>query len=70
MMLTKSDEIHADLVSENRFCNHIPQDLRLRLQCSIVTAGNVTEGVETEFQFFHVVKLISNQWANGTSIES
>jgi hypothetical protein len=70
MVLTKSDEVHPDLVGENRFFNHVTKDLRLRLQFSIATAGNVTEGVEPKFQFFHGVKLISNRWRTGISIGS
>jgi len=49
VMLANTDEIDAHLVGENAFLDQVSDDLRLMQRPSVRTVGDVTEGVEPQF---------------------
>ena len=51
MMLAESDTMHVDFVSEHRFVDHVAGDLRMAQQLAVGPGLNVTECIETEFNF-------------------
>ena len=48
-MLADADEIDADLVGEDALLDQVADDLRLMQRLSVRTVGDVTEGVEPQF---------------------
>jgi hypothetical protein len=43
--------MHVDFVSEHRFVDHVADDLRMAQQLAVGPGLNVTECIETEFNF-------------------
>jgi hypothetical protein len=48
VVFTDPEEVHADLVGEDAFLDHIADRLRVGQWAAVVVVGDIAEGVEAE----------------------